>query len=549
MAIETSPPVTKPRGTFSRVFPLLVVGLATTTLLALSFLPGARISSSTISMAKMGTIAIAFGLLLVWALRTSGLKKRFVWLIVLVAVGTPMLIWKPSSMAGKFFPIFVMRDWVQDKFFGGSPDTLLERHREAQGQAGILADLTEKPGDWPAFRGTNRDGVVVGSSIARDWKVHPPKEIWRQPIGGGYASFAIANGGFLVTIEQRRNREVVACYEAASGKEVWTAGWEARFSESLGGAGPRATPAIAHGDVFAFGATGRLVCLDGKDGKEKWSVETLEGNKNLQWGMSGSPLVVDDLVIVNPGAQTSETAGKAIRAYNRVTGALVWQSGNRATSYSSPQISMLGGVKQLLIFDSFGISGLDPANGKLHWSHPWKTSFDINVAQPIVVSDDTVAVAAGYNHGGVLLRVTKTGDAWNASEVWHTKNNVMGYKFSSGVRRKSDGGDYIYGLNDGHLECLDLKTGKQVWMDEDRQREGEGFGFGQLLLCDDLLVVLTETYGELVLVEAVPTGLRELGRIKALKRGPKNWNTPAMAHGRIYLRNEEEMVCFDLTGK
>ena len=183
------------------------------------------------------------------------------------------------------------------------------------------ANLTIQDGDWPAFRGPSRDGIVVGPKISRDWRKQPPREIWRQPVGGGWASFSYANG-FLVTIEQRRDQEFVVCYEAATGKEVWKTGWETRFSEDLGmgGDGPRATPTIANGDVFALGAKGRLVCLDGKNGHEKWAVETLDGNKNLQWAMSGSPLVVDNLVIVNPGAQTEcrqGTCGPCIRPYDR----------------------------------------------------------------------------------------------------------------------------------------------------------------------------------------------------------------------------------------
>jgi outer membrane protein assembly factor BamB len=144
--------------------------------------------------------------------------------------------------------------------------------------------------------------------------------------------------------------------------------------------------------------------------------------------------------------------------------------------------------------------------------------------------------------------VRESAGKWSAAEVWRTKNAVMRWKFASGVRKKHADGDYAYGLNDGILECVDLKTGKQVWKDDRRAKAGEAFGHGQILLYDDLIVVLTE-YGELVLVEATPEAFRELGRIQALTKGPKTWNVPAMAHGRIYVRNEEQMACFDLTGK
>lgn len=548
MSVEESAPPRRRPSLFARLFPFVVIAAAAFVLLAVWFWPNSRLDSSNLSLVKMVTVIVAFGLLLMWALRMSGWRKRFVWLGVLILIGLPTLIWKPSSMNGRFFPIFVPRDWVQDAFFGGSPDTVLEKHRQEQGKADGPADLTEKPGDWPAYRGPNRDGIVTGPKIARDWSKNPPREIWRQPIGGGYAGFAIANG-FLVTIEQRRDLEVVACYDANTGKEVWTTGWPARFSESAGGVGPRATPTIAGGDVFAFGATGHLACLDGRDGKEKWSVETLSSNENLRWAMSGSPLIVDNMVVVNAGAQTESAKGRAVQSYDRATGKLVWSSGDHKSAYCSPQLSVMCGQRQILIFDAHGVAGLEPENGKQLWRAEWRTDYDINVAQPIVIGDDTVAIASGYNHGGTLLRLAKEGNAWKPSQVWRTKNNVMRYKFASGVRRQSDGGDYVYGLNDGSLECVDLKTGRQVWKDDRREREGEGFGHGQLLLCDDLIIATTENHHELVLVEATPEAFRELGRIKALNRGPKTWNVPAMAHGRIYIRNEEEMVCFDLTGQ
>ncbi len=553
MSTEAMLTPAKRPGAFVRLFPFIVLAIAAAVLSTAWKYPGNSLDESSRSMIKIFTIFISFATILVWALRKSGWRKRTVWLSALLVIGLPMFIWKPTSMSGRFFPIFVERNWVQDLFMGGSAETLLKKHRQQQGKVEGPADLSVREGDVPDYRGTNRDGIVIGPKLERDWSKNPPKEIWRQPVGGGYASFVSANG-FLVTIEQRRDpdegwdREVVTCYEAASGKEVWSAGWDARFSERLGGDGPRATPTIAHGDVFAFGAKGRLVCLDGRDGKERWAVETLEGNKNLMWGMSGSPLVVDDLVIVNPGAQTPEAHGTAIRAYNRTTGQLKWQTGSSATAYSSPQLGTLNGVRQVLIFDAYGLSGLEPATGKLLWRTDWKTDYDINVAQPLVVSDDTVMIASGYHKGGSLVRITKEGETWKAAQAWRTKNKSLLYKFTSGVRSKSAERDFVYGLNEGILECVDLKTGRQVWQDERRAKAGEAFGHGQILLCDDLIVVLTE-YGELVLVEATPAEFKELGRIQALTKGPKTWNVPTMVGGKIYIRNEEEMACYDLTGK
>ena len=551
MSSPSPPAESRPRvGLFRRLLPTFAVAAGVIALLAAWAAPGPS-DADRVRLPLIAGVLVVFTLLLVWLLRPLGTGRKVVSLGLLWLVALPMLVWRLASMDGNFRPILVARTWVQDAFLGGSPDAILERHRQAQGAAGGPADLTIQPGDWPGYRGADRDGVATGTAIARDWSKTPPKEIWRQPVGGGYASFAVANG-FLVTIEQRRDREVVVCYEAATGKEVWATGWETRFEERLGGPGPRATPTIANGDAFALGAKGRLVCLNGADGKEKWAVETLENNANIAWAMSGSPLVVDDLVIVNPGAQTEEARGKAVRAYGRTSGQPVWEAGSHKAGYASPQLATLGGVKQVLIFDADGLGGYDLAKGTELWRFPWPTYMGINVAQPIVVDDKTVFIASDYSGeacGGALVRVTQAGGKWAAEQVWRTKNKVMRCKFHSPVRRATPEGDSVFGLDDpGRLECVDLKTGKSLWKDERAPKRDEAYGQGQLLRCDDRIVVLTE-FGELVLVEATPAAFKELGRIRALTKGPKTWNPPAMAHGRVYVRNEEEMACYDLTGR
>jgi len=303
--------------------------------------------------------------------------------------------------------------------------------------------------------------------------------------------------------------------------------------------------------VFPIGAKGRLVCLNGADGKEKWTIDTLDGNANLQWAMSGSPLVVGNLVIVNPGAQTEDAKGTAVRAYDRATGQPVWAAGNEKAGYASPELATLGGVRQVLVFDAAGLGGYELLTGTELWRFPWATYMGINVAQPIVVDPQAVFISSDYSGeatGGCLVRVAQADGKWNAQQVWRTNNKVMRCKFNSPVRRMGPEGDYAYGLDDpGKLECVDLKTGKSKWKDDRRERKGDAFGQGQVLLQDDLIVALTE-YGELVLVEATPARFHELGRIEALTKGKKTWNTPALAHGRVYVRNEEEMACFDLTG-
>src|SRR5262245_19300204 len=192
MSIEPATvPDRRPIGLVRAAFPFAVVGLAIVILVAIHSWKNTDIDTSKLSMAKMITVLFASALLLLWALRMPGWRKRYVWLGFLIAVGLTFVFVRYDGMKGNFLPTFVARNWVQDTFFGGSPDTILEKHRQAQGKAAGLADLTEKPGDWPAYRGTHRDGVLTGLNLARDWNKKPPKEIWRQPVGAGWAAFSV----------------------------------------------------------------------------------------------------------------------------------------------------------------------------------------------------------------------------------------------------------------------------------------------------------------------------------------------------------------------
>ncbi|HMF12184.1 MAG TPA: PQQ-binding-like beta-propeller repeat protein [Gemmataceae bacterium] len=414
-------------------------------------------------------------------------------------------------------------------------DDVLEAHRHRQVFADDLpavdlADGNER--NFPEYRGRRRDGVVEGPALARDWEARPPRELWRQPAGGGYASFAVA-GNLAVTIEQRRDREAVVAYDTATGRERWTFDYLAHFVERLGGPGPRATPTIAGDAVFSLGATGMLVCLDAKTGDLRWSANILKDNDNITWGMSGSPLVFDDVVVVNPGAQRESNRGNAVIALDRATGKEKWRAGNGRAGYSSPMLATLANERQVLLLDAEGLSGYDPAGDGELWRFPFPTYQGINVCQPVVLDGDRVFISAGYDVGAVLVQVTHTAGKWSASDLWRTK--AMRCKFTSPVAYQG----HLYGLDEGVLTCLDAATGARKW------REGH-YGHGQVLRAGDLLVILAES-GELALVEATPAEHRQLGIIQALDANSgKTWNNPALADGKVFVRNHQEMACYGL---
>jgi outer membrane protein assembly factor BamB len=388
--------------------------------------------------------------------------------------------------------------------------------------------------DFPRYRGPRADGVVSGVVLAKDWKARPPKELWRRSCGEGFSGFAVA-GNVAVTMEQRGGHEAIVCCDADTGQERWAHSYKAYFRHPTGD-GPRATPTIAGGDVYSLGATGMLVCLEGKTGKPRWSVDIVKDNKakTIQWGMTGSPLIVGDRVIVNAGIDPDpdHNAGQALAAYDRSTGKRLWASGSHRAGYSSPQLSVLNGREQVLLFDGGGLAGYDPATGKELWQYPWETFNEQNIAQPLIFGEDRVFISSEWSHGGALLQVKPEGDRFAAAPLW--ENRLLCARYSNPVAREG----YVYGLNTGYLVCLEAQTGARRW------RSTKTYGNGQLLLVGDAILVQSES-GEIALAAADPAGFRELSRLK-VSDAPKTWNTPALAGNRLFLRNHLEMACYEL---
>ena len=379
--------------------------------------------------------------------------------------------------------------------------------------------------------------------IRTDWGQRPPRPLWRHPVGAAWSSFAVV-GNYAFTQEQRGTDEAVVCYDARDGKQVWAhLDPNQRYDQAMAGIGPRATPTVYDSRVYTFGAAGILNCFAAKSGAVLWSTNALEaaGVKPLQFGMAGSPLVYDKLVVVNPGGPRqsqdgTESSGRAVIAYDRLTGKEVWAGGDYQAAYASPILATLGGVRQVVIFDGLGAAGHDAATGKQLWRTPdWTNEFHNNSRQPIVGKDaggdGALFLSSGYGTGSIMFDVKKTDDHWGVSERWQAPNKFK-LKFNTGVTR--DG--CVYGLDEGILACFDLATGKQRW------KRGH-YGYGQILLFENALFVISEE-GDAVLLDVSPSNAQELARFHAIDG--KTWNHPAYSNGRLFVRNGEEAACYDL---
>jgi outer membrane protein assembly factor BamB len=382
---------------------------------------------------------------------------------------------------------------------------------------------------WTNFRGPKRDGKYDETTISTNWPAKGLPLIWKEPLGVGHGSFSIADGK-AYTMEQRRNQEVVAAYDPGTGRELWTQKWNAEYTDSTGD-GPRATPTWDQGRLYALGATGELRCLDANTGAVIWGKNILSDNRasNLPWAMAASPLIVDDKVIVLPGG----ASGKSVVAYNKMTGAPVWKVLDDQQAYVSPMLVELAGRRQIVVVSSWRVVGLVPENGSLLWSYKWDTDNGINVSQPIIVDKSRFFISSGYGKGAALVEVKGSGNTYTATTVWENTN--MKNKFNSSVLYNG----YIYGLDEGILVCLDVNTGERKW------KEGR-YGYGQIILAGSHLIV-TSDQGGVALVKASPDKYTELARFVALEG--QTWNYPAIADGRLLVRNSNEMAAFDISGK
>lgn len=383
--------------------------------------------------------------------------------------------------------------------------------------------------EWPGFRGPGRNGVAPGTPTRLDWRPAPPRCAWRRPIGPGWGSVAVVSGR-LFTQEQRGDEELVSCFDAATGDEVWRHAEPGRFSDVVSGAGPRATPHFNSGRVFALGAKGLLVALDAATGRRLWKRDFVaEWDAPVpQWGFSGSPLLVDDMAIVYAGGDE----GHGLVAFDAATGEVRWKFASTGMNFSSAQLASFDDRPTVLFTDAAALHALDPSSGEELWRFDLPPSAGAPVVQPQPIGPRSVVVAQGDGIGLARVEVARDGDRWSATLGWSSTD--LKPSFNDFVHL--DG--YLYGFDQNRLACVDAATGKRVW-------KGARYGFGQTLLLPDAeSLLVTSERGEAVLVAADSAAPRELGRFPALEG--KTWNHPVVVGDRLFVRNGEELACYRL---
>lgn len=389
----------------------------------------------------------------------------------------------------------------------------------------MLVSLVVSTGadDWPRFMGPHGNGLSPETGLRKDWNQNPPKRLWSVDMSDrGYAGPSVADGKVFI-VDRDGDQDVVRAINLETGKDVWTFRYDDPGKANYGFA--RSTPTADGDRLYTLGRNGLLHCLNVADGRMIWQrniVEDFQGRLPT-WQLAMSPLVDGDKLIVLPGGK------KNVAALDKRTGKTLWHGGNAdRLGYATPVPVVMNGVRQYLIFTGYSLIGVDPDNGAVLWRQEWRTRYDVNAALPVMVEEGRVFISSGYGRGCALIGVSKG----ETEIIW--ENKEVAAHFSSPVLYQG----HLYANSDPtHLVCLDPKTGAALW-------KQPGFGKGGLLIADGVIIALDGNGGDAVMVKATPEKYEELGRFKPL--GGKSWTAPVLADGKLIVRNERAIACFDL---
>ena len=392
----------------------------------------------------------------------------------------------------------------------------------------LSADIfAQTGGNWPQWRGSNRDGISKETGLLKQWPADGPALAWKATgAGGGYSSFAIANGR-LFTMGLKGDREYVIAFDVATGKQIWATPHGGAFRNDRGD-GPRGTPTVDGDHVYSLGGNGDLSSLEARTGRLVWTMNVLQkfGGSNITWGISESPLVIGEKILVNAGGP-----GASIVALNKKDGSLIWKSQSDRAGYSSAIPVQVGNTTQVVFFTHTRGLALDLKDGKLLWEYPRAANNVANAATPIA-RGNRVFISSDYGNGGGLVEIKADG---KAQEVYFTKD--MRNHHSSSILI----GDHLYGFSGGILTAMRFDTGEVAWKDR-------SVGKGSLAFADGNLYALSEN-GVVGLIEASPTGYREKGRFRIPQDSLPTWAHPVVVGGRLYLRDQDTIYAYDVREK
>ena len=382
--------------------------------------------------------------------------------------------------------------------------------------------------DWNQFRGPERNGHIPTTNLQVDWK-RPPKTRWSTSCGSGHSSI-VTHGDLVITIEQVGEQESLIARNLEGGTEAWKVTLATKWHDMLSGTGPRSTPTIHDGKIYSLFSNGLLACVEASNGSVNWKIKTIpDGYDFPDWGLSISPLIWNDMIILNLGGETS-----AAKAYSLDTGKEIWSSEIAGKGvYLSPEILTILSEEHLIIAMEGKIASLNPSNGKTLWTKPWKIFMNnVQIVQPIQVSKNSLILTAGYGKGAECFTVSKDSEnnGYRVETSWKSKD--LKAKFSNPVLK--DG--YLYGLSENLLVCLEAETGKLMW-------RGKKYSYGRILLADKHLLILGHS-GVFSVVDASPDGFREISS-RQLLSDARCWNGPAFVNGYLLARNGEQISCFD----